>query len=222
MTNPAQNDDHSPRPASDSPAEITSECQPERHSRAAEREVQYDRFVALLARHDLAIRRFVRYLMPSTDGVDDVIQETALECWRKFDDFLSGREQANGVDDSANDEFVRWACVIARYKAMSWQRNRSRDRLVFRESVIEHLAGSAVELIEQSEHRRQAIETCLDQLSVNHRRLVLSVHMPGESVAQIAKESGVKPRQLYSKVNMLRSALLRCVERQLTGELGNG
>ena len=38
-----------------------------------DRERQYDEFVGLLSRHDLAIRRFVRSLLPSQDGVDHLV-----------------------------------------------------------------------------------------------------------------------------------------------------
>ncbi|MEM9588919.1 MAG: sigma-70 family RNA polymerase sigma factor [Planctomycetota bacterium] len=180
------------------------------------REQQYDEYVALLARNDLAIRRFVRFLLPSRDGVDDVLQETALECWRKFSQF-----QPNGTD-VADGEFVRWACVIARYKVLSWQRDRSRDRLVFRDTVIEQLSEAATHGLELQEDQRLAIEACLEKLPPEERRLVLSVHSPGESIARIAQETGQKARRLYSRVNALRIILLACVQSRLAGEVGNG
>lgn len=189
----------------------------------AYRERQYDEFVALLSRHDQSIRRFVRFLMPSRDGVDDVMQETALECWKKFSDFqpTNSTEVSSSLGDRS-DEFVRWACVIARYKSLSWQRDRSRDRLVFRESVIEQLSASAMETFDHREQERRAVEACLQKLPESQRRLVLSVHSPGESVARIAKETGVKARRLYSKVNVLRTMLLGCVEQRLAEEATNG
>ncbi|MEM6468613.1 MAG: sigma-70 family RNA polymerase sigma factor [Planctomycetota bacterium] len=179
------------------------------------RERQYDRFVALLAGNEQAIRRFVRVLLPTQDGVEDVVQETALECWRKFADFVPS-------DANAGDEFVRWACVIARFKALSWQRDRSRDRLVFRDSVIDSLSQAASENHPSDDEQLGAVEACLRELSHDHRRLVLSVHAPGESVTRIAEETGQKARQLYSKVNQLRSMLLECVERRLSKEPSNG
>ncbi|PAY19686.1 RNA polymerase factor sigma-70 [Rhodopirellula sp. SM50] len=179
----------------------------------AGREARYGEFVSLLARHDQSIRRFVRSLLPSNQGVDDVMQETALECWKKYESFTPDNAE------DAVDEFIRWACVIARYKVLSWQRDSSRDRLVFRESVIERLAQDAMQNLEQRERERKAIETCLGQLDADQRRLVLSVHSPGESIAKIAEETGVKTRRLYSKVNALRKRLLDCVQGRLVEEL---
>ena len=51
------------------------------------RGAQYDRFVSLFARHEQAVRSFVRSLLPSWQDVDDVMQEIVLVCWRKFDAF---------------------------------------------------------------------------------------------------------------------------------------
>lgn len=180
-----------------------------------QREQRYNQFVALLTRHDLSIRRFIRSLLANRDAVEDVVQETALECWRKFDDFAlqnSGHE----------DEFVRWACVIARYKALSWQRDQGRDRLVFRDSVVDALATSAMTRLERREDERQAMERCLAKLGRSQRQLVLSVHSPGQSVTSIAKKTGQKARRLYYQLNVLRTSLQRCVEEQLQQELHHG
>lgn len=180
------------------------------------REQQYDDFVVLLSRHDLAIRRFIRSIMPSADGVDDVMQETALVCWKKFDEFRP--------DDSltASEEFIRWACVIARYKAMSWQRDHARGRLIFRDRVLEMLAEASVERLDRLTAEHAAIEKCLGKLDADQRRLVLSVHAPGDSVAAIAKETGQVARRLYQRVNTLRAQLMKCVQRQVAAELSNG
>ncbi len=180
------------------------------------REAQYSQFVALIARHDQAIRRFVRSLLPSREGVDDVMQETALECWNKFSDFTPA------TPDDAVEEFVRWACVIARFKALSWQRDRGRDRLVFREGIVEALAAAAMDGLDQQESERHAIESCLQTMPDDQRRLVLSVHSPGESIALIAVETGQKARRLYSRINVLRNLLLDCVQQRLAGEAANG
>jgi RNA polymerase sigma-70 factor (ECF subfamily) len=177
-----------------------------------ERERRYNEFVGLLARHDLSIRRFIRSLLPNRDAVDDVVQETALECWKKFDDFAT---QNSGHED----EFARWACVIARYKALSWLRDQSRDRLVFRDSVVEVLAASALSQLNRHEEERRAMEDCLAKLGESQRQLVLSVHSPGQSVTSIAKQTGQKARRLYYQLNVLRASLQQCVEKTLQQEL---
>ncbi|RMF44594.1 MAG: sigma-70 family RNA polymerase sigma factor [Planctomycetota bacterium] len=177
-------------------------------------ERMYAEFVALLARHEPALRRFIRSLMPSDNGVDDVVQETALECWRKF----AGFQVPQGEEPDA--AFMRWASVIARFKAMSWQRDQARDRLVFRAEVIEKLAEEALESSGQWQQHLQAVQECLSNLTADQRRLVLAVHTPQESVARIAAEAGIAPRRLYSRVGALRRKLRVCVESRVLGGAG--
>ncbi len=183
-----------------------------KHDQQTDQESRYNLFVGLLARNDQAIRRFVRSLLPSAEGVDDIVQDIALECWKKFADFGSGES------DDVSEQFIRWACVIARYKVLSRQRDSARDRLVFRESVVEQLAATALESLDRREVERRAIDCCLDKLEGDQKRLVLSVHLPGDSIAKIAEETGQKARRLYSKVNALRRILLDCVQQRLAEE----
>ncbi|QDT66334.1 sigma-70 family RNA polymerase sigma factor [Calycomorphotria hydatis] len=186
------------------------------HEFTEDREARYALFTGLLARHDQSIRRFVRSLLPKSEGVDDVVQETALECWKKFSSFQPESPE------SAADEFIRWACVIARYEALTWQRDRARDRLVFRESVVERLAEAATEQLGQQQAEGKALERCLGGLQEDQRRLLMSVYSPEDSIARIASETGERARRLYSKINMLRKLLLNCVQQRLTREVGHG
>ncbi|MCM2373557.1 sigma-70 family RNA polymerase sigma factor [Aporhodopirellula aestuarii] len=167
------------------------------------------RFIGLLARTEHIVRRFARGLLPGGDGLDDVLQETALEAWKKFSDF-----ESNELGGTAND-FACWVCVIARYKVLSYQRDRSRDRIVFRDELLAELADLALGGLGSQEDELNAVEDCLEKMGEKSRRLLLSVHRCGDSVAKIAEETQKKPRQLYYQINLLRSALLDCVRMRM-------
>ena len=174
------------------------------------KDLQYDQFVSLFARQERAVRGFVRSLLPSWQDVDDVMQEVGLACWRKFDAFESA---------DSPDAFLRWACVIAQFEVLRYRRNCARDRLVFSEDVIEILAADAQVRLEKAEVERKAVEHCLAKLQEPERRLLLSVHTPGDSVARIAADTGQKARRLYRKVNALRDLIGECVRgRMAEGE----
>ena len=166
----------------------------------------YDQFVSLFARHERAIRGFVSSLLPSNQDVDDVMQEVGLACWHKFKTFDC---------DGAPGDFVRWACVIARFEVLRHRRNLARDRLVLSEEVIQLLATDAEIRLEKAQEERAAVESCLKKLSDPERRLLLSVHTRGDSIARIADELGEQSRRLYSKLNVLRDLIAECVRQQL-------
>ena len=176
------------------------------------RDQQYDEFVALLGHGENRVRRFVRSLMIRSAEIDDVMQDVSLECWRKFDSFTPDSKE------SQHEEFVRWACVIARFKVMSRLRDAARDRLVFDEGLADILAAESESIAATHFDRHAALEGCLGKLPADDRRLLLSVHAPGESVAKIARETGTQSRRLYSRVNSLRWQLLKCVRSNLAAE----
>ena len=176
------------------------------------RDHQYDDFVSLLGRCENRIRRFVRSLMVRTEEIDDVMQDVSLECWRKFDSF------SPVSDNSRAEEFIRWANVIARFKVLSRIRNASRDRLVFSEGLVESLARDSSHLSVSPTSHQSALQQCLEKLTQDDRRLVLSVHSPEDSVAKIASQLGLEARRLYSRVNTLRAILVQCVQAQLASE----
>ncbi|MGB7325876.1 MAG: RNA polymerase factor sigma-70 [Rubripirellula sp.] len=180
------------------------------------RDEQYDDFVSLLGHCEHRVRRFARSLMVGAEGIDDVMQDVSLECWRKFETFSYVAESADdGPGDSRHEAFIRWACVIARFKVLSRVRDASRERLVFSDELVELLADDSSSWAANESPRQTALTQCLSKLNPDDRRLLLSVHAPGDSVAGIAKQMGVEARRLYSRVNALRSAMLKCVQSQL-------
>jgi len=102
-----------------------------------------------------------------------VVQETGLGCWKRFHDVTPNNP------DWATDDFVRWACVIARYKVLSWQRNRVRDRLVFRESVVAQLADTVPENLDRHDSNRQAMAHYDSQVSQKWGGLSVLELLPG-------------------------------------------
>lgn len=175
------------------------------------KEAQYQRFAGLLIRNEGSLRRFVRSLLPSFVEIDDLMQEIAIESWKQFTEF----EQSDHPKRS--DEFIRWTCTIARFKVLSFQRDASRDKLVFQEDVFHRVADTAMEYTNSNRWstEKQAIEGCLKLMDDESRRLIMCVHVAGDSVAKIAEESSEIPHRLYRRLATLRSRLMECVSQRL-------
>jgi RNA polymerase sigma-70 factor (ECF subfamily) len=167
---------------------------------------QYDRFMSFFVGGERAIRAYVRSLLPSSQDVDDLMQNVGLACWHKFDSF-----DPEGTDQ----DFIRWCCVVSRFEVLRFRRSRARDRLVLGEEVIELLAVEAEDRLQRSEAERQALKKCLQKLNDTERRLLLSIHTRGDSISRIASESKQKARRLYSKLNALRDLVADCVRASL-------
>lgn len=166
----------------------------------------YERFVGLLTRHEPALRRFVRTLLPEWSDVDEVMQRTALAAWRKFGQF-----------DPATD-FLKWGLVIARFEALAFRRAMGRDRLVFSESFLEKLAEEAEDETEVAGREERALEGCLQKLSPERRELVLKAYADGTDQRDVAAAIGKTPAAFYMLLARIRRDLADCIERTLKQE----
>lgn len=56
---------------------------------------------------------------------------------------------------------MKWACVIARFRALAYRRNMARDRLVFTEDLIEWMADEVPEELDLRLSEREVLDECL-------------------------------------------------------------
>lgn len=122
---------------------------------------RHTRFLRVFTAHEMAIRAYVRRLVPSRADADDVMQEVAVVLWEKFATF---RE---------NGDFRAWAFGIARYEVLSWRRDKGRDRLVLDDDVLERLAEETVQEEPRLHLQRQALEGCLAKMNAGQRDLLM-------------------------------------------------
>ena len=97
----------------------------------------HEEFVALYVVHQVAIRSFVRTLLPDPADAEDVMQTASMTMWRRFEQFQPGTS------------FRNWAFQVAKFVAMKHVARKTRDRLRFSEATIKLLAQH----VEQQDER---------------------------------------------------------------------
>ncbi|MEM9479914.1 MAG: sigma-70 family RNA polymerase sigma factor [Verrucomicrobiota bacterium] len=167
---------------------------------AAAQDDLYELFVQRFARHESDIRRFLRSLLPSWGDVDEVVQQTAIVIWRKFDQY----------DPETN--FMKWACVIARFEALSHRRKMAKDRLVFSEDLLELMADEGAEELNERDKEHVALEACLEAMSEKQRNFLIVAYTPGVKVKELAEQAGSTAAAFYMRLKRLRHQLMKCIE----------
>ncbi len=167
---------------------------------------QHDRFLRLFMAQEESLRVFVRSLLFSRDEEQEVMQETAVVLWRKFDPEMT---------DAA---FGRWAFGVARMEALTFRRDRARDRHAFGDNVYELLAETIVEQVETLEAERRALDACIQELPAEQRRLVQAAYAPGVKIDQLAAQLGRTAVSLYKTLHRIRLVLGDCTRRRLAAE----
>jgi RNA polymerase sigma-70 factor (ECF subfamily) len=163
-------------------------------------------FARLLVRHDRALLRYIMTLIPRRDDAEEVLQRTATVLWEKFAEYDQERE------------FLPWALRVAYFEVLNFRKQIARDRLVFREDVMEALAETRQSLAGQLEAQRAALAHCLSQLAPEDQTLLRRRYADSETIAALACERGKTAKALYRRLDRLREAIARCAEQRLRGE----
>jgi len=166
----------------------------------------YEEFVRLFVAHEGRLRSFLRALLPSRADVDEVIQETSLIAWEKFDRFERGTS------------FMAWSATIARYEALNYLRQRKRDPLIFSDAVMDLITQESADEDETLESERYALEHCLTKLQSTERELLLLSYRPGAKFHEVAAQAGRSVQGYYKTLQRLRAKLLVCIQRRLKEE----
>jgi len=163
-------------------------------------------FVRLISAYDGEIRRYIYTLLPRMADVDDVMQVTAQALWNKFSEYDPERP------------FKTWACRFAYFEVLKFRRNTSRDRLVFREDLLELIATEQEEESSLMKNRREALGHCLQTLTRDDRNLLHQRYAAEEKIVTLAENQGQPVKQLYNKLDRIRARLALCIDERL--ELG--
>lgn len=160
-------------------------------------------FVALYSENYQRLQYFLLALLPTSNDASDVLQETSLVLWDKFETFQTGTN------------FFAWACKIARLQSLKhFERNKHRAR-PFDDETLERLAEDAAEYAAQTEPRIEVLESCLKDLPESDRTLIRRRYETDASVNKIAEEIGVTANRLSKSLGRIRRALMACLERKL-------
>lgn len=160
-------------------------------------------FVTLLARHDRALTLYVYSLVPQTADADDILQQTKLILWKHFADFQIGTN------------FMAWARKTAFYQILAYRRKSKRDPLPLSDDMLDLVSEKVASLTDHDQTRQEALESCLHQLTADHRRLVLLRYQEDLEVDEIAQKISSTPGAVYRALSRLRLTLVDCVTNRL-------
>ena len=130
-------------------------------------------FLELYTTNYPRLQYYVTALLPTGNDASDVLQETSMVLWRKFDTFELGTN------------FFAWACKIARLQVMKFRDRQGRSARLFDAQLLEKLAVEAAEPDIVGSVPLQALENCLAKLSEKDRTLIRRRYQPGRTYASL-------------------------------------
>lgn len=163
-------------------------------------DARYELFIQRFAHHEPDLRRFIRSLLPNWTDADEVLQQTAIVIWKKFEQY------------DPETHFMKWACVIARFESLAYRRKMARDRLVFREDILELMADEGIDELEDRRQEHIAFESCLRDMPEKQRRFLTLAYTRGVKTKDLAEQAGSTAAAFYMRLKRLRHQLMHCIE----------
>jgi RNA polymerase sigma-70 factor, ECF subfamily len=148
----------------------------------------------LFVRHRTAVYRFVSRFLDSASA-DELASEVFLDVWRKADRF-EGRSKA-----------VTWLLAIARYKALSEIRRRSKLQLDEEAGAAIEDPGESPAIVMDKRDRSELIRRCMAKLTPQHREVIDIVYYQGKRIGEAAQQlhvplNTIKSRMFYARTRM--------------------
>ena len=165
------------------------------------------RFLSLFLRSEREIFRYVAALVPNVTDAEDIVQQTAISLWEKFDAY------------DPSQPFTPWACRFALNKTRQWIERRQRWQALLDYGLAEELAQRRQELLPDFEMRLKHLEGCLGKLPEEQRSLVNGYYYERISIETLAQRSGRSEAATYKMLQRIRHALQVCVEARIQPEV---
>ena len=164
-------------------------------------------FTRLLKENQARIHVYIRVFIPHWADADDILQETALVMWQKFDTYITG------------SDFAAWGIGIARNFVMKLNKRRFDKRIKFSSDIVGLLEEIAVmDADEREDDRAQAIQQGLARLSKTDAELIALKYKKGYTVVEIAQKTGRPLQGLYKAMTRIHKTLMRHVQIQVKAQ----
>lgn len=173
--------------------------------RLNDRDAAQQRFLSLFLRSEREIFRYVAVLVPNVADAEDIVQQTALALWEKFDAY------------DPNQPFTPWACRFALNKARQWIERRQRWQALLAGGLVEELAQRREELRPEFEVKLKHLEGCLSKLPEAQRSIVEGYYYRRDGIEKLAADSGRTVAASYKTLQRVRQALQVCIENAAKG-----
>ena len=157
----------------------------------------------LFVQHQQVVLYYILTIEPNLGDAQDIVQETFLSVSRKADTYLMGTN------------FRAWACTVARYQALQFQRARQRRAARLDEDVMDMLYGGNVPEPESLGSRIRALKGCMAKLAPKAFELIRRRYHLGQVPEEIAKTVGWTPNSVRVALTRARQTLRACVDRSL-------
>ena len=163
-----------------------------------------DMFLRVFLASEREILRYVMVLVPSVSDAEEIVQQTAVVLWEKFDQY----------DRSL--PFTPWACRFALNVTRQWMDRRRRWQRLLTGDVAADLVHRQQRLSPEFDDRLEQLKVCLQKLSADQRDLVEGYYFRQLTVESLGQRTQKSVDAVYKALQRIRQQLGDCILRTIS------
>ncbi|MCG8584998.1 MAG: sigma-70 family RNA polymerase sigma factor [Pirellulales bacterium] len=160
-------------------------------------------FRELITRHQRQLYGYLYALVHNHADAEDLLQQTSVVLWRKFDQF------------DPDTKFINWATRSAYFEACNFLRTR-RKSVSFSDELLEAFAENFDSARDDSDEYHEALEGCVEEMPDGDRWMIDQAYGEDLSAGEIAKLLGRSRQSVSNSLRRIRQALLACIRRTMS------
>ncbi len=164
-------------------------------------------FLRVFLANEREVLRYVLALVPNLGDAQEIVQQTAVVLWEKFDQYDSSRP------------FAPWACRFALNVSRQWMARQQRWKALLSGGLVEELAQRREQLRPEFDARLTRLDWCLKKLQDDQRELVDGYYFRQSNVETLAKQAQRTVDAVYKTLQRVRRQLRDCIERSPNEEV---
>lgn len=162
-------------------------------------EASLELLVRLLTEYQEELFRYIFALLPHEEDARDVLQETSVALYRKFDEYDPARP------------FLAWAYRFAYLEALKQRDRNARNRRHLSQEVVALLTREREPHEPVLQARLLALDDCLSRLPAEDGELIRRCYHDRAHIDELVRLAGTSRRTLFRRLERIRKALFDCV-----------
>lgn len=165
----------------------------------------HEKFVLLFGQSQPDLRRYIYSLCHNMGDTEDILQETSLALWRKFEKYDS------------KQPFLNWSFRFAYYEVMKFREKQKKTHALC-ETTLKILAEEHADNLDILKAQRRVLEHCVAKLPEHEKELIELRYGQKLTITKINQMFSETGKKIYRAFERIRFKLYECVDLTLTEE----
>ncbi len=164
---------------------------------------RFGRFFRCMNQNQKQIHAYILMMVHDYHNAEDLMQETAIILWKKFDEYEPGTS------------FSAWGMNVARNVVFNYRRKLGNRSQLFNDHMYQMLEDYAQNSARELSATEEFLRDCINKLTPTDQQLIKLRYEQRIPVQNIATQVKRSADSLYHSFSRIYAALKQCVSQQL-------